>query len=171
MRAVTCPFPLNGHPFSSLASVVAQMIKNSPLMQETWAWSLGWEDPWRRECLPTPVFSPGESHGQRSLWGCRVRHDWATNILSHLPPPFNWDWKSQILSLYHHPLSLPWPCDIEPRLMNMSLLKEKSWWKKKLSSLISENVWGDSRITAFIQLLLWILKMKGMLTSRTANLC
>ena len=105
MRAVTCPFPLNGHPFSSLASVVAQMIKNSPLMQETWAWSLGWEDPWRRECLPTPVFSPGESHGERSLWGCRVRHDWATNILSHLPPPFNWDWKSQILSLYHHPLS------------------------------------------------------------------
>jgi len=25
--------------------------------------------PWRRECLPTPVFLPGESHGQRSLAG------------------------------------------------------------------------------------------------------
>ena len=30
--------------------------------------------PWRRECLPTPVFLPGESHGRRSLavyspWG------------------------------------------------------------------------------------------------------
>ena len=23
--------------------------------------------PWRREQLPTPVFLPGESHGQRSL--------------------------------------------------------------------------------------------------------
>ena len=23
--------------------------------------------PWRRACQPTPVFSPGESHGQRSL--------------------------------------------------------------------------------------------------------
>ena len=23
--------------------------------------------PWRREWLPTPVFLPGESHGQRSL--------------------------------------------------------------------------------------------------------
>ena len=67
MRAVTCPFPLNGHPFSSLASVVAQMIKNSPLMKETWAWSLGWEDPWRRECLPTPVFSPGEPM-DREAW-------------------------------------------------------------------------------------------------------
>ena len=25
--------------------------------------------PWRREWLPTPVFLPGESHGQRSLVG------------------------------------------------------------------------------------------------------
>ena len=42
--------------------------------------------PWRREWLPTPVFLPGEFHGQRSLteyspWGLqRVRRDWATNI-------------------------------------------------------------------------------------------
>ena len=40
--------------------------------------------PWRREWQPTPVFLPGEFHGQRSLagyspWGCRVRNDWATN--------------------------------------------------------------------------------------------
>ena len=33
--------------------------------------------PWRRECLHTPVFLPGEFHGQRSLvghslWGSRV---------------------------------------------------------------------------------------------------
>ena len=27
--------------------------------------------PWRREQQPTPVFLPGESHGQRSLVGCR----------------------------------------------------------------------------------------------------
>ena len=26
--------------------------------------------PWRSEWLPTPVFSPGEFHGQRSLAGC-----------------------------------------------------------------------------------------------------
>ena len=25
--------------------------------------------PWRRACQPTPVFLPGESHGQRSLVG------------------------------------------------------------------------------------------------------
>ena len=27
--------------------------------------------PWRRKCQPTPVFLPGESHGQRSLVGYR----------------------------------------------------------------------------------------------------
>ena len=32
--------------------------------------SLGWEDPWRREWLPTPVFMPGESHGQGNQPGC-----------------------------------------------------------------------------------------------------
>ena len=31
--------------------------------------SLGQEDPWRREWLPTPVFLPRESHGQRSRAG------------------------------------------------------------------------------------------------------
>ena len=39
--------------------------------------------PWRREWPPTPVFLPGEFHGQRSLagsWGRKsVRHNWATN--------------------------------------------------------------------------------------------
>ena len=40
--------------------------------------------PWRRKWQPTPVFSPGKSHGQRSLagyspWGCRVRDDLSDN--------------------------------------------------------------------------------------------
>ena len=37
--------------------------KNLPAMLETWVRFLGWEDPWRRERLPTLVFWPGESHG------------------------------------------------------------------------------------------------------------
>ena len=45
------------------------MVKNLPAMQETQVQSLGQEDPWRRECLPTPVFLPGEFYGQRSLAG------------------------------------------------------------------------------------------------------
>ena len=43
------------------------MVKNLPAIHETWVQSLGWKMPWRREWLPTPVFLPGEFHGQRSL--------------------------------------------------------------------------------------------------------
>jgi len=56
------------------------MVKNPPAVQETWVDSWVGKIPWRREWLPTPVFWPGEFHGQRSLegyspWVCRVRHD------------------------------------------------------------------------------------------------
>ena len=34
---------------SFLASLVAQMVKNLPAMQETWVLSLGWEDPLKKE--------------------------------------------------------------------------------------------------------------------------
>ena len=35
--------------------------------------------PWRRKWQPTPVFLPGESHGQKSLAGSqRVGHDLVT---------------------------------------------------------------------------------------------
>ena len=49
--------------------LVAQTVRNLPAVQETQVQSLGWEDPWRRKLQPTPVFVPGESHGQRSLVG------------------------------------------------------------------------------------------------------
>ena len=52
---------------------MAQMVKNLPANEgdaETQVQPLGWEDPpWRRKWQPTPVFLPGESHGQRSLAG------------------------------------------------------------------------------------------------------
>ena len=42
--------------------LVAQTVKNLPARQEIQVWSLGQEDPWRRERLPTPVFLPGKFH-------------------------------------------------------------------------------------------------------------
>ena len=51
-------------------SLVAQMVKNLPALQETWVRSLGWEDPLERKWQPAPVFLPGESYGQRSLAAC-----------------------------------------------------------------------------------------------------
>ena len=59
-----------GYPLQySWASLVAQLAKNPPAMQETWVSSLGREDPLEEGMQPTPVFWPGESHGQRSLAG------------------------------------------------------------------------------------------------------
>jgi len=45
------------------------MVENLPAMRETQVQSLGQEDPLEEEMAPTPVFLPGESHGQRSLVG------------------------------------------------------------------------------------------------------
>ena len=49
---------------------MTQWVKNLPVMQETqemWAQSLSHEDTLEKKWQPTPVFLPGESHGQRSL--------------------------------------------------------------------------------------------------------
>ena len=51
------------------ASLIAQMVKNLPTMQETRVRSLGWEDPLEKGWLPSLVFLPREFHGQRSLVG------------------------------------------------------------------------------------------------------
>ena len=43
---------------------------------------------WRRAWQPTPVFSPGESHGQRSLAGCRPwghKESYITEATEHAP--------------------------------------------------------------------------------------
>ena len=77
-----------GYPFQySWASLMAQLVKNPPAMQETWVWSLGWEDPlekgtvahsslltWR---IPWTIYSPWgrkelDETGQLSL---SLQHD------------------------------------------------------------------------------------------------
>ena len=47
----------------------SQMVKTLVAIQETWVQSLVGKIPWRRKWQPTPVFLPGEFHGQRSLAG------------------------------------------------------------------------------------------------------
>ena len=75
---------------SALALVLpmAQMVKHLSAMQETWVRSLGWEDPWRRERLPTRVFWPGDFHGLYSLRGRKeldtTEHFHSLNILECL---------------------------------------------------------------------------------------
>ena len=53
------------------------MVKNLPAVPGTRFYPWARKMPWRRAWQPTPVFLPGEFHGQRSLvghnpWGHRV---------------------------------------------------------------------------------------------------
>ena len=70
-------------PKESRASQVALVVKNLPAnvedmrcrFEDPWVGKI----PWRRARQPTPVFLPGESHGQRSLagyspWSRKVGH-------------------------------------------------------------------------------------------------
>ena len=52
------------------ASLVAQMVKNLPAMQETWFQSLGWEDLGGGHGNPLQYFCLENPQGQRSLVGC-----------------------------------------------------------------------------------------------------
>ena len=52
------------------ASLLSQMVKNPPVIQENWVLSLGQKEAREKKWLFTPVFLPGESHGQRSLANC-----------------------------------------------------------------------------------------------------
>ena len=97
-RAVTSVFTiwvsLQGSPYIYM---VTRWVKNLLAIQETqekWVWSLSQRSPWRRVWQPTPVFLPGESHGQRSLagyspWGRQEsdRTDWLTHTHTHTHTP------------------------------------------------------------------------------------
>ena len=60
----------------SWASLVAELVKNLPAMQETWVQSLGLEDPLEKGKATHSSSWPGEFRGLYSPWGCKEsRHD------------------------------------------------------------------------------------------------
>ena len=67
--------------FFFFASLVAQMVKRLPVMQETQAWSLACEDPLEKEMathssIPAWKISWTEIGGLQSMGLQRVRHNW-----------------------------------------------------------------------------------------------
>ena len=61
---------------SQVALVVRKLLANAGDIRDTDSIPRVWKIPWRRAWDPTPVFLPGESHGQSSLvgyssWGCK----------------------------------------------------------------------------------------------------
>ena len=71
-------FELNGL-LSERAYLVAQLVKNLPVMRETWVWSLGWEDPLEKETATHSSILAWRS--PQTVWSMgskRVRGDRAT---------------------------------------------------------------------------------------------
>ena len=68
------------------ASLVAQSVKNPPMMQETWVRSLGWENPLEKQMarhasiLAWEIPWTEEPGGLQSMRSQRVGHDWATSL-------------------------------------------------------------------------------------------
>ena len=83
----TTSFNCRGLRFCPGTSLIAQLVKNSPAVQDSWVRKIRWRRdrlptpvflsfPWRRKWQSTPGLLPGKSHGQRSLvgyspWGCK----------------------------------------------------------------------------------------------------
>ena len=69
-------------------SLVAQMVKPLPAMQETWVQSLVWEDPVEKamatlsNILASEIPQTEKPGGLQSMVSLRVGHDWETNTLS-----------------------------------------------------------------------------------------
>ena len=76
-------------PGQTRPSLVVQMVKNLPIMQETWVWSLGQEDPLENgmathsSILPWRIPWSEESEELQSMGSQRVGHDWATNTFTN----------------------------------------------------------------------------------------
>ena len=72
------------------ASLVSQMVKNPPIMQEIQVLSLGQEDPLEKGMAIHPsilawrILRTEEPGGLQAIGSQRVRHNWATNTSSRL---------------------------------------------------------------------------------------
>ena len=84
------------------ASMVAQMVKNLPAIQETGVWSLGQQEPLEEEMathysiLAWRIPWTEETGGLHSMGSHRVRHDWATNTFTSYIYLFSFRFFSQI---------------------------------------------------------------------------
>ena len=68
-----CPGEGIGYPPQhSWASLVAQMVKNPPAMQETWVQSLGWEDPLEEDMATYSSILDWRIPMNRGAWGATM---------------------------------------------------------------------------------------------------
>ena len=128
------------------ASLVAQMVKNLPEMQETLVWSLSQEDPLEKgvvthsSILAWRIPWTEEPGGLQSMGLQRVRHDWVANtytftvyfrMFSSIPGLYLLDANSNP-SLVIITTNVPRQCQMSPEGQNHPLVAN-CWvkWKRK----------------------------------------
>ena len=85
------------------------LIVNNPSSMDSWVGEI----PWRREWQPSPVFLPGQSHGQRSLadnspWGCKESYS-AEQLSTVWTKPFSSNDAKFLREIYFINLPKPLP--------------------------------------------------------------
>ena len=79
--------------------------------------------PWRRAWQPTPLFLPGESHGQRSLMGYNPSADKSWTRLKRLSSS-----SSSMLSHFSHVLLLATPWTVAHQApLSMGFFRQEYW--------------------------------------------
>ena len=79
MKTFNVKLSLNGWKQESIgASLVVQSVKNLPVVQETWVWSLGREDPLEKEMSTHSSILAGKNPMDRGSWRATVGHDLVT---------------------------------------------------------------------------------------------
>ena len=115
------------------AFLVTQMVKNPPAMQETWVWSLGWEDPLEEEMATTSSILAWKIPMDRGAW-CATVHGVTKSQTQHTPHPFCCCFV-QSICIYMY----PFPCIFLFSYEIIFFLPEEPYftfhfWKEKLFS-------------------------------------
>ena len=76
-----------------MASLIAQLVKNPPAMQETWVWSLGWEDPLGEGKGYPLQYSGLENSMDCTVHGVANSRTWLSNFHFHFQSTY---WASQV---------------------------------------------------------------------------
>ena len=93
---------------------MAQTVKNLPAMQETWFNPWIGKISWRRKWPPTPVFLPGEFHGQRSLAGYSPWGHRESDMTERVTLLYKGK-ESEVVCIYDAEAEIPMlcPCDVK----------------------------------------------------------
>ena len=83
-----------------MTSLVAQMVKCLPTMQETQVQSLGWDDLLEKEMAIHSSILPGKSHGRRIMVGYTEKTRMRENVEIHGAKM--WKEKERVLYLNTH---------------------------------------------------------------------